>query len=299
VTTADQEKKISDSCAFPELALAGSKPDEVRTALLETVLTNARRYRDELTGVSDTETKLIDAAIRSLEYLKSGDSAAARKTVARVAIEALLEHVRDVVAQQLQADSADCEDDTHGVSIFSGFGAKCAVTVLIEAAYYPIADMVWDGGIDASKASQIANSAYQSILQSKLLAGSPILLNIGLGANAIWGAESVWGSDAYKALTVVDKFGLVLYRRRFAKETIETGVFVGGFLDALVRTVSGSDRSFWLAGVTAGLPRIRGYDFGIELHAGAALPFAFESHKDVGFALGGVLVIPWDYWKEK
>ncbi|HEX8112871.1 MAG TPA: hypothetical protein VF516_34305 [Kofleriaceae bacterium] len=297
VSTNDQQP---DSCVFPEIALVESKPEEFRKALLETVLTKyVEPYREKLVNDASAATKIVDAAIRCLEYLRAGDSTAARKAIARVAIEELLDHLKEVIAEQLHADSATCEDSTHSVSLFSGLGAKCAVTVLIEAAYYPIADMIWDGGIDASKASQIAESAYRSVLQSKLLAGSPILVNVGLGANAIWGADSVWGKDGYKALTVVDKFGLVFYRRQFSKETFEIGPFVGGFLDALVRTVNGSNRFFWLAGVTAGFPRIRGYNLGIELHAAYALPFAFESRNDVGYALGGVLVIPWDYWKEK
>ena len=126
---------------------------------------------------------------------------------------------------------------------------------------------------------------------------TPLILNVGLGGTYITGAAADWGEHGYGALTVLDKFGLAFYKYNGASFRWETGPFVGGFLDALVRTATGDgeDERYWLAGYTFGLTRMWKADFGIELHAGAAMPFSFGDSARYGFAAGGAFVVPFNF----
>jgi hypothetical protein len=122
-----------------------------------------------------------------------------------------------------------------------------------------------------------------------------VIFNVGMGANYIMGSDATWGEHGYGTLTLLDKFGLTFYRRDWRAFRFETGPFVGGFLDALIRTAAdtGEARRYWLLGYTAGLPKMWSADFGVELHAAAAMPFDLSNH--YGFALGGALVVPFNF----
>ncbi|MBV8757241.1 MAG: hypothetical protein JO257_08210 [Deltaproteobacteria bacterium] len=233
-------------------------------------------------------TELAKAAI----YLADGNHVGARKVVLRYGITLLVEQVDALSVRLLGKSSEDCENAARSTSIFSGIDAACAAHILIQSAYYPIADSLWDTGLSSDNVSVIATQTYKSLLQNHSLDRTPIILTLGLGANQVWGHSDVWGSGE-TALTVLDKFGVAFYKHSEDRWTFETGPFVGGFLDALVRTATGDGKEHrnWIAGYTAGFPRLQGVDIGFELHAGVAVPFDIKSH-DVGFVVGAALVIP-------
>jgi hypothetical protein len=292
------------ACHFPAYAALKLPPSERRlgSAAIQSLTEGLEKLTEAAGGsLSGEEHQEAERVLRALRFWGSGDRAAARKVITRLAIETLLEHVKPLAERQFGISAKACEDDLHTTSVFAPLGAGCAAMVLVESAYYPIADYLWEGGVGAENANQVTASAYRSMLDSKLLAGSPLIVNVGLGATAVWGNDDIWGKQPYGALTVVDKLGLALYRRRGDSLTFEIGPFVGGFLDALVRTIADQEHKFWLAGGTVGFARIAGSQFGLALHAAAALPFTFNADvKDrIGFATGAALTIPWDSYFDK
>jgi hypothetical protein len=220
-----------------------------------------------------------------LLYIAGGNRKAARQVALRYGITLLVGEADRLSDRLLDTKTAECEGAVKSTSIFSGIGAGCAAHVLIQSAYDPIADFLWDTGLSASNVSAIGTLTYKSLLQNKALDRTPILLNLGLGVNRF--------RDGVVVLTVVDKLGLAFYKHSEDRWTFETGPFVGGFLDALVRTATGDgkDRRSWLAGWTVGFPRVAGVDIGFEVHAGAAMPFEIKAD-DIGFVAGAALVVP-------
>lgn len=235
----------------------------------------------------------IEELTKAVVYLAAGDKHAARKVLLRFGVTLLVDEVDQLSTRMLGKTADDCANAAKSTSIFRGIDAACAAHVLIQSAYYPIADFLWDAGLSASNISTTARQVYQSLLQNKALDRAPIILNVGLGAHAIWGHDDVWGTDAFTALTVIDKFGLAFYKHSETRWSFETGPFVGGFLDALVRTATGdgTEHRSWIAGWTIGFPRMAGVDLGLEAHFGAAIPFEFKAH-EVGFVTGLSLVVP-------
>jgi hypothetical protein len=112
-----------------------------------------------------------------------------------------------------------------------------------------------------------------------------VILNFGLGMNYFV------RPDHAIALTVLDKFGLDIIKYSNANYSFECGPFVGGFLDALVRTAASSQHQYWLAGLTFGFPRAFHTDFGLELHVAAAMPFS-TGGDGVQFVAGFALTVP-------
>ena len=274
---------------------AGSSVEDVLQFVLEHL--DETSYVRSLSG---DEKKAYDVAKKALRYLVGDRRDAAVKVVARFALELLLPHVEEVAQEFLSADHADCETQNRRASIFDATDAKCVALVLIQAAYGPIADALWDGSIDAERTPNLASKVYKNVLASKLLAGSPIILNVGLGASYVTGDDVIWGADGTAAFTIVDKFGLAFFRSVGESNTFETGPFAGGFLDAIVRSVADADeeRRHWLLGYALGWPRLCDSGFGLEFHAAAAMPFALDDYSEfkngIGFALGAVVVIPWN-----
>lgn len=266
-----------------------------------TVMVKGKLEEKLLYKLDEPERRLVLAAARATKLAMAGDSKGAAKVIGRLAVDEMITQFKEVAKAQLGADGEKCKEEVSETSVLFGNNRLCAVFLLVESVYVPIADEIWEGGVNESTASSIAKASYKRVLESDMLAGSPIILNVGLGANAIWGdAWETADGNPFGALTVVDKFGLVFYRRRGANWTFETGPFVGGFLDAIVRTVADEEHRAWLAGVTLGTTRSWGYDVGVQIHAAAAMPFAFEGFKDnVGWALGATVVVPWsDYLEE-
>lgn len=223
--------------------------------------------------------------VKLVGYVAADDRRAARQVALRYGIALLVDEVDHLSEHMLATRAVDCEARARSTSIFSGIDAACAAHILIQSAYYPIADVLWDSGLSAANVSSAATQTYQSLLQNKALDRTPIILDVGLGVNHF--------GNGGNALTVVDKFGLAFYKRSTERWTFETGPFVGGFLDALVRTAAstGTDQRRWIAGYAIGAPRVAGVDVGVELHAGAAIPFEIKAD-DIGFVVGATLVVP-------
>lgn len=234
---------------------------------------------------------------KAIDQLAQGDKAGAERTLIRVGIDVLVASVDEMSTALFNVSEESCKSDARSRSIFTGLGAGCATHLLIQAAYHPIADWYWDKGANADQLSDVADSVYRALLSSPYLDSTPVIFNVGLGANYVLGPEDTWGKHGYGALTLLDKFGLTFYRRDWDSFRLETGPFVGGFLDALVRTAANSDkeRRYWLLGYTAGLPRMWSADFGLELHAAAVMPFDLGRSSRYGFAMGGALVVPFNF----
>ncbi len=216
---------------------------------------------------------------------RGGDS---RRRLMRLGADFLVAQVDKVALRLVGTDANRCqEEDTQWRSILNRLEAACTAHLLIQGAYHPIADYLGAGGFSAPGAARLADTTYRQLLQSPLLGSTPVILNVGLGAN--WVGFNQSGSD-FVSLTVVDKFGVALLKYNGPRYGFEAGPFVGGFLDALVRTASGAEEKYWLAGFTVGMPRIAGVDLGLEAHIAGAIPFTF--HSDPRLTLGLTVVVP-------
>jgi hypothetical protein len=211
-----------------------------------------------------------------------------RRRVMRLGADFLVAQVDKVALRLVGADATQCqENDPKWRSILNRLDAACTAHLLIQSAYHPIADYLGAGGFSAPGAARLADTTYRQLLQSPMLGSTPIILNVGLGAN--WVGFNKSGSD-FVSLTVVDKFGVALLKYNGPSYGFEAGPFVGGFLDALVRTAAGAEEKYWLAGFTVGFPRIAGVDLGLEAHVAGAIPFTF--HSDPRLTLGLTVVVP-------
>jgi len=266
---------------------------ETAAARLEPILAAIAR-----TGRANALTEArVAGLLRAARYLAEGNAAAGRTTVARLGVDLLVEQVDLRTAELFRTSDARCDQDVRTRSIFFGFGAACAAHVLVKSAYYPMADVLWEAGAGSMSSAEIASRAYRSLQQSEHLDYAPLILNVGLGVNYITGftSSSIW-SGGYGAFTLLDKYGVAFWRRRTERSRYEFGLFAGGFMDALVRTLadSGEDERFWLLGLTAGAPRLRGLDLGLEAHAAVAMPFRLDQSERYGLSFGVAVVVPFD-----
>jgi hypothetical protein len=214
--------------------------------------------------------------------------AESRGRMMRLGADFLVEQVDKLALRIVGTNATQCQEkDPKWRSIFNRLDAACTAHMLIQGAYHPIADYLSAGGFSAPGAARLADTTYRQLLQSPMLGSTPVILNVGLGAN--WVGFNKSGSD-FVSLTVIDKFGLALLKYNGPSNGFEAGPFVGGFLDALVRTASGAEDKYWLAGFTVGMPRIAGVDLGLEAHVAGAIPFTFSS--DPRLTLGLSVVVP-------
>lgn len=214
--------------------------------------------------------------------------AQSRRRMMRLGADFLVEQVDKLSLRIVGTDAMKCQEtDPQWRSIFNPLDAACTAHMLIQGAYHPIADYLSAGGFSAPGAARLADTTYRQLLQSPMLGSTPVILNVGLGAN--WVGFNNPGSDSV-SLTVIDKFGLALLKYNGPSNGFEAGPFVGGFLDALVRTASGAEDKYWLAGFTVGMPRIGGVDLGLEAHVAGAIPFTFSA--DPRLTLGLTVVVP-------
>jgi hypothetical protein len=249
---------------------------------------------EEASGLAGTTIDLRSVR-RAVQHAAGGDDAALPRTLALAGSQALVSQVDALAAQVVGEDAARCRADARWRTIASKVGGACAMQVMIRAAYYPIAEQVWEEGVDAESAPALAKGVYREVLKSPTLAGAPVILNVGLGFNVVTeqlGPPSELSRD-FAAATLLDKFGLALASWDDGRTKFETGVFVGGFLDALIRVAADEPDRRWLAGVTAGVPRMWGLDFGLEAHLALAVPFTWD--RDPTWAAGAALVVPFEY----
>ncbi len=214
--------------------------------------------------------------------------AEARRRVMRLGADFLVTQVDLLALQLVGSEAARCQEKSLQLrTIFSRIDAACTAHFLIQGAYHPIADFLSAGGISAPGAARLADTTYRQLIQSPALATAPVILNVGLGVN--WVSPNHPDSD-FLALTVVDKFGVALLKYNGERTSFEVGPFVGGFLDALVRTAAGVEEKYWLGGLAAGFPRIAGLDLGVEAHAGGAFTFTLDEKPRL--ALGLTVIVP-------
>jgi hypothetical protein len=234
------------------------------------------------------KTLPIDTVAQSVHDALEGRENEARRRMMRLGADFLVAQVDKVTLRIVGSDATRCqENDPRWRSILNRLEAACTAHMLIQGAYHPIADYLGAGGFSAPGAARLADTTYRQLLQSPMLGSTPVILNVGLGAN--WVGFNKSGSD-FVSLTVVDKFGLALLKYNGPRYGFEAGPFVGGFLDALVRTASGADEKYWLAGLTVGFPKMAGVDLGLEAHVAGAIPFTF--HSDPRLTLGLTVVVP-------
>ncbi|MFY0563306.1 hypothetical protein ACN28E_05635 [Archangium lansingense] len=260
-------------------------------------------FLEGLQALTSTQSSLreleVGQLLRVAAFTVEGRDDVARKSLARFGVDLLVAQVDRRSSSMLGVTEKACEEDRRTTSIFEVFTdskvGACVALVLIRSAYFPIADFLWEQGFKESTAEELATRTYTSLAQSRSLDSMPFIFNVGLGANYIMPltSNSVW-RDGYGALTVVDKFGLAFYKYNGRSTQLEFGLFAGGFLDALVRTVAdtGEDERYWLTGLTLGAPRMWGKDIGLEGHVGFAMPFSFNNRDRFGWTVGATLVVP-------
>ena len=267
----------------------------VRNAALTLVRTYLRAALDASPPASFlTDTQLVELG-RAVALIQEDDTKGATRALIRFGVDLMVERVDAMVTKMLGPSDTACIADASSRSIFTGLGGPCALHLLIQGAYEPVADYFGNQGQTQTNPSQLAATVYKNLLATPYLDSTPVILNVGLGGNYIVGHQDVWGKDGSGALTVLDKVGLAFYKRNWQNFRFETGPFVGGFLDALVRSLDGQSQRSWLAGYTVGMPRMWGTDMGIELHAAAVMPFALNESHRYGVAFGGALVIPFNF----
>lgn len=281
--------KDAESEAAPGESAIAANAEEERSALRALEL-ESRRDSNAATGASGSDLSVV------IERLQRGEGAAATRMVLRQGIDLLVQRVDEFSAKVLDVTPESCARDARSRSIFTGLGAGCAAHLFIQAAYHPIADWYWEQGANRDDTAKVAASVYRNMLASPYLDTTPVILNVGVGGNYIAGSRAIWGEHGYGALTVIDKLGLAFYKHSAPDFRWETGPFVGGFLDALVRTASNSGESqrYWLAGYTLGSTRTWSTDIGFELHVAAAMPFSFSDTSRYGLTVGGALIVPFN-----
>jgi hypothetical protein len=250
---------------------------------------------EQLRKIEEVEEKLaakfpireLSQAIQDGVEQRSPDT---RRRVMRIGADFLVVQADMLALRVVGGDVGRCQQqDPKWRSILNRLDSACTAHLLIQGAYHPIADYLSAGGYSAPGTSKLADTTYRQLLQSPVLGSTPLILNVGLGAN--WVGFNRPESDSL-SLTVVDKFGVALLKYNGPSYGFEVGPFVGGFLDALVRTAAGADEKYWLGGLTVGFPRIAGMDIGLEAHAAGAFPFSF--HSDPRLTLGLTVVVPFN-----
>jgi hypothetical protein len=217
------------------------------------------------------------------------------RSVARLGLDLLAEETDHLIDAVLGKASEKCDRDARSRSILTGIDALCAAHVLLESAYHPILDYYWKNGVaGADDAKTMMSQVYTSLLANEALDFTPIILDLGLGASYAWGDQGTWGAHGTVGLTLLDKIGLAFYKYNGDDWRFQTGPFVGGFLDSLVRVLADSQsHKFWLAGYTIGFPRISKIDLGVELHVAAALPYDLSNAgSQTGLDVGLALIVP-------
>ncbi len=298
----DPCKHIADSHAGVVVAMAPNSAGLPRAqwlqanapailATLDPVFTFISTHAEDVPFFEGIDTT---ALVSVGQQLGNGDIRAAKLTMTRFGVDLLADKISEFTERIVGQGGTSCVDSANTSSIFYKTGASCAAYLLIQSAYQPIANYYWQYGISADDTPKIAKNVYRAMLASPYLDHTPLILNVGLGATYIVGRKADWGDSGLGAMTVVDKIGLAFYKASHPKWQFETGIFVGGFLDALVRTAvgDGKEQRNWLLGYTLGWPRIGGLDLGVELHLAAAMPFQFADRRP-GFASGIALVLPY------
>ena len=225
-------------------------------------------------------TSVLEEALRPL--LEQGVPNFSRAVLAESARE-----LRPVVARFLDDKLVPltCADGRDAASL------ECGVRLLVGAVYDPIIEYISIEDPTEADRRRLATRAYKKALELDPLSRTPLLFNVGPGATGL----TRFGGDDSLHLTLLDKFGLAY--RWGERNQGELGLFVGGFLDAIIRTATDSpeERQYWLAGATIGQRQFQCVPFGLGVHVAAALPFDLSKTGDrIALAGGLVLTVPAD-----
>lgn len=158
----------------------------------------------------------------------------------------------------------------------------CLVSAQAVALYEPL--LQYSAGIIDE--DELLREAARSVQRIDPFSHSPLFLSFGIAYSGIWTPDTL-----SHHLTVLDKWGLAY---RFGKRNQgHVGAFVGGFIDALVRTaLDGSENSYWLAGAMLGARQLyRKMPLGFEAHVAAAPRADFAG---IGLAFGVALTVPFE-----
>jgi hypothetical protein len=234
------------------------------------------------TGVSSAELQALTNAAKSLTLGLSAQGRAALLRGASDVLRPSLQWFLDKHIEPIARCTADADT-----------GLRCGLRVLVEAAYDPVMTYVSAPGGSEASAKQLSGVLLTQLDALDPLGRTPLLFNIGPGSTVL----TRFGSDTPTAhLTLLDKYGLAA--RWGNRRQWEWGIFVGGFIDAIIRkSVGATDAApYWLFGLTLGDRQFSPtFPFGVEAHVALANPFDVAHFGDRVAAAAGVnLIVPID-----
>lgn len=218
-------------------------------------------------GDRETWTRLGSALAR-------GDEAAAGRAGLGVAVDALQAPLSALLDRELTPLSA--------CSAAGPFRARCAVRVLVEAAWRPALDALIDPHGSEWRAELAA--VLTRLDELDLLGRSPLWITVGPAVTATGPGVGGTADDWRLHLTLLDRYGVAIRDRR---GHLEAGAFVGGFVDAVTRTDGDNDEPSWLVGAGIGVRRFSpDVPVGLQLWGGAAIPVETGGNAVVRPAVG-------------
>jgi hypothetical protein len=249
-----------------------------KTAAIDLVHESASLLAHASMGSSDAQavaaSELLEALAGQLEDTEAIDPAVVYTTATTVLAKPIKSFIEAIF------DRTGCDQRRKGQS------KRCLVGTLAVGLYEPL--LRYSAG--EMDGATLLHEATRTVDQLDPLGRSPLFLSFGL---AYSGAVPTLRTNEPLShhLTVIDKWGLV---HRFGKhKEWLVGGFVGGFIDALVRTaLDGSQHSYWLApGLVFGARRLWKAPFGLEAHFAGAPRSDF---RDFGLAFGATLTVPFE-----
>jgi hypothetical protein len=267
----DLARSITPGFATVHLASPPSPGDA--SELLEFVVPKIETAQ----GLSEAARLPFDSAVQALKIGSGG-----RRDLLRVAAEAFRPELQDALEDFLPG-TKNCGRSTELV---------CGVRTLIEAAYDPVMTYVSEPSPTDADRQHVAESFLEQLDTLDPLGKSPLLFDIGPGVTLL---TRLGASGLTAHLTLVDKYGWAPLRFGPRNEW-QLGIFVGGFVDALVQKLSGNTDvvSYWLSGVSFGFRQFsKGFPLGLEVYVASGNPFDLRHFGDyVGFATGLNVLVP-------
>ena len=233
-------------------------------------------------GLPDVDRLPVETAVHAMAIGSGG-----RRDLLRVAAD-LFRPKLEVALDGFLPGTGNCTASSSPTSL------TCGVRVLLDAAYDPVMTYVSEPNPTNEDRQRLAESFLEQLDALDSLGRSPLLFDIGPGATMLTGLGA---TGITYHLTLVDKYGWAPVRFGPRNEW-QAGVFVGGFIDALVQKLAGTSdvASYWLSGAAFGIRQFsKDFPFGIEVYAASAIHFHLTHFKDnLGFATGLNLLVPID-----
>jgi hypothetical protein len=272
------EVKSSIAPGTASLHFASTLPANAGVQMLEILFPMLRKA---IGAGNDSDTMLLQVAVLGLKAGTGG-----RRDLLRAASDALRPSLATFLNRLIPGSSA-CAQSASASSL------PCGVRVLVDAAYEPIMAYVSEPSPGNAERKELTQQILERLDALDPLGRSPLLFDVGPGATMLTGLGKK--SLTYH-FTLVDKYGLAL--RWGDRREWQLGIFVGGFVDALVQKLSGTNDvvSYWLSGGTFGVRQFsKDFPVGLEMYAASANPFDLGRFKDnIGFATGLNALVPID-----